>query len=113
MKHLMKVMVLSALLPYSAVCGAQQAPSPPPMDSGMGMGMEHMGAMDPGKTAEHFKRMQEHMLMMHDLSNKILAETDPKKQQALKDQQLELMIAHHKQMMSKHAGKQMNHKNMP
>jgi len=40
-----------------------------------------------------FKIRQEQMLKMHDLSNKILAETDPKKQQALKDQQLELIKA--------------------
>jgi hypothetical protein len=50
---------------------------------------------------------------MHDLSNKILAETDPQKQQALKDQQLELMKAEHIKMMSQHAGKGMNHKKKP
>jgi hypothetical protein len=48
------------------------------------------------------------MLKMHDLSNKILAETDPKKQQALKDQQLELMKSEHMQMMSMHHPKMMN-----
>jgi hypothetical protein len=50
---------------------------------------------------------------MHDLSNKILAETNPQKQQALKDQQLELMKAEHMKMMSQHAGKGMNHKKKP
>jgi hypothetical protein len=59
----------------------------------MGMGM--MGGMD----EEHLRSMQEHMLMMHDYSNKILAEKDPAKQAQLKNQQLELMKAHHAQMM--------------
>ena len=57
---------------------------------------------------EHLKIRQEQMLKMHDLSNKILAETDPKKQQALKDQQLELIKAEHLQMMSMHHPKMMN-----
>jgi hypothetical protein len=58
-----------------------------------GMGM--MGGMN----EEHLRSMQEHMLMMHDYSNKILAEKDPAKQAQLKNQQLELMKAHHAQMM--------------
>jgi hypothetical protein len=61
----------------------------------------------------HLKDRQAHQLAMHDLSNKILAETDPQKQQALKDQQLELMKAEHIKMMSQHAGKGMNHKKKP
>jgi hypothetical protein len=48
---------------------------------------------------------QEQMLKMHDLSNKILAETDPKKKQALKDEQLGLMKIEHMQMMSMHHSK--------
>ena len=60
---------------------------------GKGMGM--MGGMN----EEHLRSMQEHMLMMHDYSNKILAEKDPAKQAQLKNQQLELMKAHHAQMM--------------
>ena len=76
---------------------------------GCGMGMEHgMGAMDPAKLTEHLKKRQEQMLLIHDLSNKILAEQDPQKKQALKDQQLELMRAHHMEMMSMHHGKSMN-----
>ena len=46
-------------------------------------------------------------LKMHDLSSKILAETDPAKQQALKDQQLELIKAEHMQMMNMHHPKMM------
>ena len=109
MKTTLNILMMSALFSLSAASYAEQ-PSPPPM--GGGMGMEHdMGGMDPAKMSEHLKAKQEHMLMMHDLSNKILAEKDPKKQQALKDQQLELMKAHHMQMMSMHHGKSMEHGN--
>jgi len=76
---------------------------------GPGMGMMGMGMNDEQMT-EHMRGMQEHMLMMHDLSNKILAETDTTKKQALKDQQLELMKAHHQQMMSKMMGHSMTGK---
>jgi hypothetical protein len=57
---------------------------------------------------EHLKMKQEQILKMHDLSSKILAETDPKKKQALKDEQLELIKADHMQMMSMHHPKMMN-----
>jgi len=43
---------------------------------------------------ERLRDVQDHLLTMHDLSTKILAEKDPKKQKVLKDQQLELMKAH-------------------
>jgi hypothetical protein len=64
-----------------------------------GMGRMHGegGMMD----TEHLKQMQAHLLLMHDLSNKILAEKDPKKQQALKDQQLAVMKAHMADRMAK------------
>lgn len=68
--------------------------------AGMGGGKEGgMGDMDESKMMEHMKMRQEHDLKMHDLSNKILAETDPAKKQALKDQQIELMKSHHMHMM--------------
>jgi hypothetical protein len=78
---------------------------------GGGMGMQHgmgggMGGMMAGMTDEekeqHMRGMQEHMLKMHDLSNQILAEKDPTKKEALKKQQLDLMKAHHAQMMESH-----------
>ena len=73
------------------------------------MKMDHaMGKMDDAKMMEHLKTRQEQILKMHDLSNKILAETDPKKKQALKDEQLELIKAEHMQMMSMHHQKMMN-----
>lgn len=110
MKTMFKILTLSTLLAFSAMGHAEQTQKPA---MGGGMGMEHdMGGMDPAKMTEHLKEKQEHMLMMHDLSNKILAEKDPQKQQALKDQQLELMKAHHMKMMSMHHGKRMEHKKM-
>ncbi|MDD1622728.1 MAG: hypothetical protein LUQ11_14725 [Methylococcaceae bacterium] len=110
MKTTLKILTLSTLLAFGSVSHAEQAQKPA---MGEGMGMEHeMGGMDPAKMAEHLKEKQEQMLMMHDLSNKILAEKDPQKQQALKDQQLELMKAHHMKMMSMHHGKHMEHKKM-
>lgn len=97
MKTPFKILTLAILMSLSTAGFAQQ----PPMEHGMG------GGMDPAKMTEHLKQKQAHMLMMHDLSNQILAEKDPQKQQALKDQQLELMKAHHMEMMSMHHGKPM------
>jgi hypothetical protein len=64
--------------------------------------------MDEAKMMEHLKMRQEQILKMHDLSTKILAETDPKKKQALKDEQLQLIKAEHMQMMTMHHPKMMN-----
>jgi hypothetical protein len=68
-----------------------------------------MGMMG-GMNEEHLRAMQEHMLMMHDYSNKILAEKDPAKQAELKNQQLELMKAHHAQMMQHGQQMKQDHK---
>jgi hypothetical protein len=76
-------------------------PPPPPMHH-PDMGMGGMGGMSDAEQQQHFQAMQAHMLMMHDLSNKILAEQDPAKKEQLKNQQLEIMQAHHKKMMSAH-----------
>jgi Spy/CpxP family protein refolding chaperone len=67
-----------------------------------------MAPMDESMMMEHLKMKQEQILKMHDLSNKILAETDPKKQQVLKDEQLKLIKADHLQMLSMHHQKMMN-----
>jgi hypothetical protein len=69
-----------------------------------------MGKMDESKMMDHLKmkQEQEQILKMHDLSNKIISETDPKKRQALKDEQLELIKAEHMQLMSMHHSKTMN-----
>ena len=104
MKILSRLIAMLALISLSQVCLAvEQAGKTPEMK------MDHpMAKMDEAKMMEHLKMRQEQMLKMHDLSNKILAETDPKKKQELKDEQLELMKAEHMQMMSMHHPKMMN-----
>ena len=104
MKILSKLIAILALVSLSQVCLAVD-----PVENKPEMKMAHpMAKMDDAKMMEHLKMKQEQMLKMHDLSNKILAETDPKKQQALKDEQLEMIKAEHMQMMSMHHPKMMN-----
>jgi len=69
-----------------------------PMMGGMMMG----AAMSEEKKLQHLRKMQVHMLKMHDLSNQILAEQDPEKKQALKDKQIQLMQEHMQKMIAKH-----------
>jgi hypothetical protein len=104
MKKLSKLIAVLALVSLSQVClAAEQVEKKPEMK------MDHpMAKMDESKMMEHLKMRQEQILRMHDLSNKILAETDPKKKQALKDEQLELIKSEHMQMMSMHHSKMMN-----
>lgn len=87
----------------------------PGMGQQQGMPMQgmHGDMMADMLSPEHLKEMQAHMLLMHDLSNKILAEKDPKKQQALKDQQLEVMKAHIADRMAKHHQMRMSHPAAP
>ena len=104
MKILSKLIAILALVSLSQVClAAEQVEKKPEMKMD-----QPMAKMDDSKMMEHLKMKQEHILKMHDLSNKILAETDPKKKQALKDEQLELMKSEHMQMMSMHHPKMMN-----
>ena len=58
-----------------------------------------MMKMSPEMMAQKLRAKQNHMLQMHDYSNRILNEKDPAKKQQLKDEQLELMKAHHQKMM--------------
>lgn len=112
MKILSRLIAIFALVSLSQVClAAEQVEKKPEMkmDQSMKMG-QPMAKMDETKMMEHLKMKQEHILKMHDLSSKILAETDPKKQQALKDQQLELIKSEHMEMMSMHHSKMMNMK---
>lgn len=102
MKHLYKsTAVLLLLLPLSMVSFAEEPQKPTEPMKGMGMhqGMGMMRGMTEEQKNEHMHTMQEHMLSIHDLSNQILAEKDPAKKEALKNQQLELMKAHHARMM--------------
>jgi hypothetical protein len=83
------------LLPLSMTCyAADQETSAEPMKHG---GM--MGSMSEEQQEQHLIAIQEQSLMMHDLSNQILAEKDPAKKEQLKKQQRYLMKAHHAAMM--------------
>ncbi|MFA6164097.1 MAG: hypothetical protein WC685_11785 [Methylobacter sp.] len=115
MKHLYKsTATFLLLLPLSMMSFAAdpQKPDEPMKGMGMhqGMGMMGMGGMTEEQKDQHLRSMQEHMLMMHDLSNQILAEKDPAKKESLKKQQLELMKAHHDQMKEHHQQKMQEHK---
>jgi hypothetical protein len=103
-KILSRLIAMLTLVSLSQIClAAEQVEKTPEMKMD-----QPMAKMDESKMMEHLKMRQEQMLKMHDLSNKILAETDPKKKQELKDEQLELIKAEHMQMMSMHHPKMMN-----
>ncbi len=94
MKNSLKIMLLCVFfLPLSMTVAAEEDKGEHAEHS-----MHAGGKMSP----ERLQAMQAHILAMHDLSNKILAEKDPKKQQALKDQQLELMKAHMAEKIARH-----------
>lgn len=113
MRHLSKIIAaLLLLLPLGATSFAEETQKvTKPMQQGMGMhqgmGMGMMGGMTEEQKDQHLRAMQEHMLMMHDLSNQILAEKDPAKKEQLKNQQIQLMKTHmaqkqeHRQQMKK------------
>jgi hypothetical protein len=110
MKMQSRLIAVLAMVSLSQLClAAEQVEKKPEMKMGQPMKMEQpMAKMDESKMMEHLKMKQDQMLKIHDLSNKILAETDPKKKQALKDEQLELMKVEHMHMMSMHHQKMMN-----
>ncbi|MEY3786026.1 MAG: hypothetical protein RLZ75_231 [Pseudomonadota bacterium] len=97
MKILVKLIVVLTLVSINQLCFAVEPVVEKPEIK-----------MDEAKMMEHLKMRQEQILKMHDLSTKILAETDPKKKQALKDEQLQLIKAEHMQMMTMHHPKMMN-----
>lgn len=114
MKHIYKAIAVCLLtMPLSMAVHAESDMSSMGKHEGMekheGMQGMHGDMMAQMMSPEHLKEMQAHMLLMHDLSNKILAEKDPKKQQVLKDQQLEVMKAHMAEMMAKHQKMKMSH----
>ncbi len=65
---------------------------------------------------EGLRERQDHLLQMHDLSNRILSAKDPKEKERLKEEQLQLMksyeIKHH-QMMQRHMKEMMEKKPKP
>lgn len=98
MKNLLGLFAILALVSFNQVSVAEEQKSAPKAEMKMGEGMG-CSEKDPVKMKEHMKLEQEHQLKIHDLYNKILSETDPKKQQELKDQQLKLMEEHHMHKM--------------
>lgn len=99
-KFLLSTAALVLLAQLStAAFAAEPQKAPEPMQ---GMKMHHGMGMMGSMTDAQLQGMQDHMLMMHDLSNQILAEKDPAKKQALKKQQLDMMKTHHSEMMQKH-----------
>ena len=108
MKKIQKIASLFILAFLSFSTFAQEVPKeegmtqPGMMEQGKKMQkgmMGKMSGMSEEQKEQHMRGMQEHMLMMHELSNEIIAEKDPAKKQALKDRQLEMMKAHRAQMM--------------
>jgi hypothetical protein len=93
--------LLAAILSLSAQAEQAVTPpaaTPPPPAQPMGGAMGNMNAMGGMMMSdERLKQKQEHLLKMHDLSNRILAATDPKEKEKLKAEQLELMRAHDKE----------------
>ena len=105
------ILLLPLGISFAETPTATDAPGKGPAMT-MGMG-KHRGMgmmMSPEERDTHLRAAQEHMLQMHDLSTRILAESDPKKKDQLKNEQLQLMKAHHEQMMAQRMEKmQMHH----
>lgn len=97
---------------------AEQDPAPAKPDASStasGHQMGAMGTMGGGMmmSDDRLKQKQEHLLKMHELSDKIIAATDPKEKDRLKAEQLQLMKEHEKQhlmMMQQHMQEMMKNK---
>lgn len=110
----MKKILTLIVMGLSFIATSGQAEDKPGMKHAMpgmggGQGMMHMS---PEQMDTHMRGMQAHMLMMHDYADKILAEKDPEKKQKLKNEQLELMKAHHMQMMQHRKNMMQMHQKM-
>jgi Spy/CpxP family protein refolding chaperone len=106
---------LTLSLASRAESPSSPAASDDPMTMEKGMGMSRGMGMKGGNMTEaerdqHMRMYQEHMLKMHDLSNRILAEPDEKKKEQLKNEQLELMKSHHAQMKTHRMEKMQKHR---
>jgi hypothetical protein len=109
------LMLTISLASHAGSPTAPAAPDEPMnMQKGMGMhrGMGMGGQMSDAERDQHLRGYQEHMLKMHDLSNRILSETDEKKKEQLKNEQLELMKAHHEQMRTHRMERRQQHQKM-
>lgn len=86
------------------VCAEEPAASQKPQASGgMGSMMGGGGMMSEEQMDQRVKMMQDHMLQMHEIMDKIQATTDPAEKEKLKQQQRDMikqhMKAHHQMMM--------------
>ena len=89
------------LVATSLSCMAASAEVPQPPAPGLMM------------SDEGLRERQEHLLQMHDLSNRILSAKDPREKERLKEEQLQLMKSYelkHHQMMQKHMKEMMEKK---
>ena len=92
------------LMATSLSCMAASAEVPQPPAPGLMM------------SDEGLRERQEHLLQMHDLSNRILSAKDPKEKERLKAEQLQLMKSYelkHHQMMQKHMKEMMEKRPKP
>lgn len=82
------------------VCAEEPSASQKPQAGMPGMGGDMMGDEQMDKRV---KMMQDHMLQMHEIMDKIQAATDPAEKEKLKQQQRDMikqhMKAHHQMMM--------------
>jgi hypothetical protein len=60
-----------------------------------------MGDMTEVQKDQYLHAMQDHLLEMHELSDRIIAEQDPVKKQVLKDQQFRMMKLHKVRMLGR------------
>ena len=113
LKNTCTVALLTAAFCLPATQAEEAAPKPiatPPAGGQQMGGMDMSGMM---MSEDKLKGKQEHLLKMHELSNKILAATDPKEKDRLKAEQLQLMKDHekqHHQMMQQHMQDMMKQK---
>lgn len=94
MKNIFKGLVVILSVAFNGGLFAQEAPVPEetPDKTKMVQKMQSkMGDMTEEQKDQHLRAMQEHQLMLHELSDRIIAEQDPAKKQALKDQQFQMM----------------------
>jgi hypothetical protein len=106
------VAVLMAVSLCSPVLAGEAASKHHPASQGQATEGMMGGMMSEEMREQHLKQRQEHMLKMHELSNKILAAKDDKERERLKAEQLQLMKEHekaHHQMMQQHMQQMMQH----
>lgn len=107
------VAVLMAVSLCSPVLAGEAASKHHPASQGQATEGMMGGMMSEEMREQHLKQRQEHMLKMHELSNKILAAKDDKERERLKAEQLQLMKEHekaHHQMMQQHMQQMMQHR---